>query len=242
MRRGRRGGHSPIEFGGSGEDSFVAVVVTKLTGALLFILILVMVIMVLLPKGVESPPTARADESDRGLEITTPTSLPDGVAGRPYALALAARGGVDPEWALDGPLPEGLSFDPAAAVVSGTPTSGTKEAARLVARVREGSSRDARPLTLAILQPEAPLALPTAWSETLPRLPWRAWLEQGFGFLVLLLVHLIGMNAVRGLERRAWAAGGEGAVGGRYRVMRWLMRLATLGAAGGLATWLGLGR
>ena len=29
-----------MEFGGSGEDSFVAVVVTKLTGALLFILLL----------------------------------------------------------------------------------------------------------------------------------------------------------------------------------------------------------
>ena len=40
MRRSRRGGHHPgLEFGGSGEDSFVAVVVTKLTGALLFILL-----------------------------------------------------------------------------------------------------------------------------------------------------------------------------------------------------------
>ena len=37
MRRNRRGGGSGLEFGGSGEDSFVAVVVTKLTGALLFI-------------------------------------------------------------------------------------------------------------------------------------------------------------------------------------------------------------
>ena len=50
MRRSRRGGHSGLEFGGSGEDSFVAVVVTKLTGALLFILLLAMVIMALLPK------------------------------------------------------------------------------------------------------------------------------------------------------------------------------------------------
>ncbi len=39
MRRNRRNGHSGMEFGGSGEDSFVAVVVTKLTGALLFILL-----------------------------------------------------------------------------------------------------------------------------------------------------------------------------------------------------------
>ena len=41
MRRSRRGGHHGPEFGGSGEDSFVAVVVTKLTGALLFILLAV---------------------------------------------------------------------------------------------------------------------------------------------------------------------------------------------------------
>src|SRR5262249_44761224 len=43
MRRLQRGRGSSMEFGGSGEDSFVAVVVTKLTGALLFILLLAMV-------------------------------------------------------------------------------------------------------------------------------------------------------------------------------------------------------
>ena len=47
-----------LEFGGSGEDSFVAVVVTKLTGALLFILLLTMVIMALLPKAVDLPSDA----------------------------------------------------------------------------------------------------------------------------------------------------------------------------------------
>src|SRR6516225_6138418 len=52
MRRNRRGG-TGLEFGGSGEDSFVAVVVTKLTGALLFILLLAMVIMALLPKAAD---------------------------------------------------------------------------------------------------------------------------------------------------------------------------------------------
>ena len=58
MRRNRRGGGSGLEFGGSGEDSFVAVVVTKLTGALLFILLLTMVIMALLPKAVDLAPRA----------------------------------------------------------------------------------------------------------------------------------------------------------------------------------------
>ena len=55
MRRARGRGFSGPEFGGSGEDSFVAVVVTKLTGALLLILLLTMVIMALLPKAIDSP-------------------------------------------------------------------------------------------------------------------------------------------------------------------------------------------
>ena len=56
MRRARRGAVSGLEFASSGEDSFVAVVVTKLTGALLFILLLTMVIMALVPKAADSPP------------------------------------------------------------------------------------------------------------------------------------------------------------------------------------------
>src|SRR6476620_5964069 len=100
MRRSRRGGHGGMEFGGSGEDSFVAVVVTKLTGALLFILMLTMVIMALLPKAVDLvPPGAR--NSGMGadgkvlqpLAITTPESLPEAIAGRPYSIAMAANGG-----------------------------------------------------------------------------------------------------------------------------------------------------
>jgi Putative Ig domain len=239
MRRGRRGSHSPLEFGGSGEDSFVAVVVTKLTGALLFILLLAMVIMALLPKAGSSlshiENVAAAD-----LLITTPAHLPDAVAGRPYTLALASRGGAQPEWSLDGPLPEGLSFDPASALVSGTPKRGTKQPARLIARVRDGDRRDARSLTLAILQPTEPLHFPMQWSKALPSLPWRTWLEQGFGFLILLLVHMVGMNAVGGLERRAMTIDGGDASIGRYRALRWLLRFASLCAAGGLAAWLAL--
>ena len=53
MRRARGRRVSGPEFGGSGEDSFVAVVVTKLTGALLLILLLTMVIMALLPKAID---------------------------------------------------------------------------------------------------------------------------------------------------------------------------------------------
>ena len=87
MRRSRRGlaggGH---EFGGSGEDSFVAVVVTKLTGALLFILLLTMVIMALIPKADEAA-RAREKAGDPSatlpLKILTPEGLPEAIAGPP---------------------------------------------------------------------------------------------------------------------------------------------------------------
>src|SRR5579871_2574085 len=95
MRRTRRG-HGGMEFGGSGEDSFVAVVVTKLTGALLFILLLTMVIMALLPKAIDLPssPGKEGAEADASkLVVTTPDNLPEAIAGRSYELALAADGG-----------------------------------------------------------------------------------------------------------------------------------------------------
>src|SRR3954452_14525960 len=130
MRRSRRMGHSGPEFGGSGEDSFVAVVVTKLTGALLFILLLTMVIMALLPKAVDMAPPG-ANESQAGadgkqaepLAITTPESLPEAIAGRPYTIALAATGGRGVlHWTIAGTLQEGLSFAPTTGVLQGTPT------------------------------------------------------------------------------------------------------------------------
>src|SRR5580693_1431012 len=109
MRRSRRSGHGGLEFGGSGEDSFVAVVVTKLTGALLFILLLTMVIMALLPKAVDLPGQSEGKDSPK-LAITTPEALPESIAGRPYNLALAATGGKGPlRWSVSGDLPEGLS-------------------------------------------------------------------------------------------------------------------------------------
>src|SRR5690349_22669989 len=97
MRRSRRSGHGGLEFGGSGEDSLVAVVVTKLTGALLFILLLTMVIMALLPKAMDAPSPGEADDSEPStLTITTPEVLPEAIAGHPYALALAASGARGP--------------------------------------------------------------------------------------------------------------------------------------------------
>src|SRR5512142_29803 len=110
MRRNRRGSGPGLEFGGSGADSFVAVVVTKLTGALLFILLLTMVIMALIPRAVDAP--KKRDGGDpsaaRSLRITTPAELPEAIAGRPYAVALAVAGARGPVlWSLEGALPEG---------------------------------------------------------------------------------------------------------------------------------------
>src|SRR4051812_22090980 len=138
MRRNRRGGHSGLEFGGSGEDSFVAVVVTKLTGALLFILLLTMVIMALLPKVADLPAShgrGEAHEEARALEIVTPGELPEAIAGRPYQVALAATGGEGrPRWAVDGKLPEGLDLEPDSGLIRGTPSRGTPEPVSLVLR------------------------------------------------------------------------------------------------------------
>ncbi len=132
MRRSRRGGHSGLEFGGSGEDSFVAVVVTKLTGALLFILLLTMVIMALIPRAdLEHGGQQAAGSPGRPavpLAITTPGTLPDAVAGRPYigrpgrhrrssAAAMARRGD----------LPDGLSLEESSGRIAGTPPRSTDQ-------------------------------------------------------------------------------------------------------------------
>ena len=245
MRRSRRGGHSGMEFGGSGEDSFVAVVVTKLTGALLFILLLTMVIMALLPRAIDLPSSAEKPSGAKEslpLAIATPGELPEAIAGRPYVVALAAKGGRGMvRWAVDGKLPEGLEFDPETALLRGTPTKGTPEPASLVLRASDDSDRVASPTRLVVYQPDRPLTVPSKWKPALPPIPWREWFDQGFGFLVLALVHLIGMNALGSLERRRLAdLGADEAASGRRRFFayRGVLRLATLGSAVALALWL----
>jgi hypothetical protein len=248
MRRSRRSGHAGLEFGGSGEDSFVAVVVTKLTGALLFILLLTMVIMALLPKVVDLPAAGRSsasEEKDGALTIATPGALPEAIAGRPYAVALAATGAKGPlRWAVDGELPEGLGFDAASGLLRGTPKAGTPSPRSLVLRVSDGSDRATRVAQLVVYQPDRPLTTPSRWLPGLPPIPWRAWLGQGFGFLVLLLVHTVGMNALGSLQR--WSARSvepdsvekARALRRRFFAYRTLTRLATLGASAALAAWL----
>ena len=120
-----------MEFGGSGEDSFVAVVVTKLTGALLFILLLTMVIMALLPKAIDLPVAGlsrRRSRRARTLAITTPETLPEAIAGRPYPLALAATGGQRAA-PLGGrrQAPRRPRLRPETGLLRGTPEGGTPE-------------------------------------------------------------------------------------------------------------------
>ena len=257
MRSSRRGGHGGVEFGGSGEDSFVAVVVTKLTGALLFILLLTMVIMALIPKAVDLP--AGGDRGPkpeaRPLAIATPETLPEAIAGHPYLVALAATGGNGAiRWTLDGPLPVGLSFDPSSGQIRGTPRAGTAKPAALVLGADDGEKQVSRPARLVVYQSDKPLTTPAWWKPGIPPVPWRAWLEQGFGFLVLWLVYLVSMNAVASLGRERLAdavtnAAPETEGGGqaedilrkvrlRFATYRAFIRLFTVGAAAVLAVWL----
>ncbi|WP_169972634.1 Ig domain-containing protein [Tautonia rosea] len=247
MRRGRRGGHGVLEFGGSGEDSFVAVVVTKLTGALLFILLLSMVIMALIPRAenLTGVTAGSAGEGPEPLTIVTPERLPEAIVGRPYELALAATGGSGPlRWMLDGPMPEGLTFDDELGLIRGTPESGTPGPVSVRVRVSDGRRSDGRVLSLLIYQPDGPLTLPTPLEATLglPRLPWRTWGELGFGFLMLALVHLVAMNGVAAMQRQAMARTPETTGLRRFALYRGIVRMATLSAVVALAAWLWMHR
>jgi hypothetical protein len=254
MRRTtRRGGGSALEFGGTGEDSFVAVVVTKLTGALLFILLLAMVIMALLPKaadleaaGRDTPPSDSASRREP-LQITTPGSLPDAVAGRPYLVALAATGGgARPRWWVEGPLPDWLALDEATGRLAGTPTQPTSEPLSLRIRAGDGREVAGQSIQLAVLPAPTTAASGSWWRPRWPAVAWRAWLEQGVGFLVLWLVHLLGMNLLSSLERHSLdqvvavdgPQTGPIAVQRRFLSYRILVRLATLAAMTALAAWL----
>jgi len=253
MRRSRRGGGSGAEFGSSGEDSFVAVVVTKLTGALLFILLLTMVIMALLPKAVDlethekSTPEPGSPPGQAPLRIATPSRLPEAVAGRPYLVALAATGGRGPlSWSIEGPSPEWLHLDGPTGQIAGTPPAQTKEPVALELHVTDGIDTDRQPTHLLVLPYQATETAASLWKHRLAAVPWRAWLEQGIGFLVLWLVHLLGMNLLANFERASRAddrmhesdESVQVAVAKRFASYRLLIRLATLAAVIVLALWL----
>ena len=248
MRGNRRGGHKGLEFGGSGEDSFVAVVVTKLTGALLFSLLLTMVIMALIPKANETLSKSKTTPEAAKLEIKTPEMLPEALAGRPYVIALAATGGSgELEWSVNGKLPEGIRFDPETGRIEGTAKEGTAKPVPLTLRVTDGEQHASQATQLLVYQSDKPLATPAWWKPGIPPIPWRAWLEQGFGFLILILIHTVGINTVGALQR--WSLEGlaedpnpdpdeRPSLLRRFAIYRWVVRFASLAAVALLATWL----
>ena len=251
MRRSRRGGGSGVEFGSSGEDSFVAVVVTKLTGACCSSLLLTMVIMALLPKAVDlderkSTPSQAASQSGRGpLKISTPARLPEAVAGRAYLIALAATGGAGtPEWSAETGLPEWLSLDKDSGRLAGIPPAETKAPLEFDIRVSDGTDSDLLAVQLAVLPYQSePVRV---WKQLVSGVPWRAWLEQGVGFLVLWLVHLVGMNLLANAERGSVAEvmGFEKSeseqilVRKRFAMYRLIVRLTCMTAMVALLGWL----
>jgi hypothetical protein len=259
MRYARRGRHRQLEFASSGEDSFVAVVVTKLTGALLFILLLTMVIMALIPRAQEVglgrdstvasaavPDPVAVDGSIAGtdnpsesspaspLRILTPEQLPDAVAARPYHLALAAMGGKGPfRWSITGELPAGLSFDALSGRIEGVPASSSVDSTSLELAVSDNHTLARRTAHLQVLDAGTPLSPPTL----------RDWLERGFGYLILLLVWLHGINLVGSLERWSRTGREQGGAPGpagrnRFWVYRVILTLAAMGSAAVLAGWL----
>lgn len=241
MRRNRRGG-TTHEFGGSGEDSFVAVVVTKLTGALLFILLMVMVIMALLPKAVDLAPAsspAGAESSDAVLAIATPEELPEAIAGRPYQLALAVEGANGPvTWSIDGPLPKGLTLDNESGRITGVAEKGTPEPVALHVVARQGGRSADAQVRLVVWEAREGLTLPSKWAPKLPSIPWKSWLDQGFGFLVVILAAIVGLGALREIEGRSARGSGDFRPTRRFGWYRWVIRLSTAGALIGLAAWM----
>jgi hypothetical protein len=255
MRRSRRGSRSGLEFGGSGEDSFVAVVVTKLTGALLFILLLTMVIMALLPKAVDieqANPNVSSEVASTPLaplKIETPATLPDAVATHPYTLALAATGGRSPHhWSSVSPLPEWLSLDPDSGRLTGTPPVDTPKPLSIEVEVTDGLTATNQTTKLLVLPSPVTASILTSWKPRWSAVPWRLWLEQGIGFLLLWLIHLVAMSLVSNLERASMerilitphSNHTHLETTRRFVLYRWVIRAATLSATLTLAVWLAM--
>ena len=249
MRRNRRNGHSGLEFGGSGEDSFVAVVVTKLTGALLFILLLTMVIMALLPKAVDMPSPGEVGPRRVPTRWRSPPPTIASRGDRRPALRAGpgGHGGRGPlQWSVSGELPDGLSFDPENGLLRGTPRAGTPKPVELVLRVSDGASAgDAghEPGRLPVGQaadharlveagnPAGPLAGLAGTGVRVPRpLAGPSGGDEHRGESSALVARRARSRERRDDDRRAAIR--------RFAAYRTTVRIASLAAASVLAVWL----
>jgi hypothetical protein len=172
------------------------------------------------------------------LEVVAVDDLPEAVAGRPYRVALAARGGQGTyTWEIVGTLPEGLALDPATGVIAGTVARPLDEPVVLTLIVDDGVHRARGAARLGVLKADH-VAPPPGVGRVAPAL--RSWLEQGFGFLVLGLAWWAGMGAVGSVERWSAArAGDPDARPRRFTVYRGLLSVTALGLGLALGAWLG---
>lgn len=242
MRRNRRGGGFHQEFGGSGEDSFVAVVVTKLTGALLFILLLTMVIMALIPKADQAAAIAKEDRPDTpALTLEVPDTLPEAILGRRYEYAFSVRAdsGRNLVWSIRDPLPDGLSFDNQKGRLSGSVRDGSTESVALTIQVTDGRTVAGAVTTLPIWNPEKAMA-----NVNSPEIPGRrdpaieAWLSQGFGLALIWFGHIAGMGVVGRMQQHSPSVAGDHFGTSRFGIYRALIRLLSLGLSAFLIYWM----
>jgi hypothetical protein len=101
------------------------------------------------------------------LVITT-ASLPAGMVGTAYSATLAATGGVPAyTWGIStGSLPSGLSLNPTAGIISGTPTgSGTSFFTALVTDAQQPPDSDSKALSIVV---NAAPPVPTITTTSLP--------------------------------------------------------------------------
>ncbi len=119
-----------------------------------------------------STPVATTVKQTLSITVGTPpsltlvtTSLPDATQGQPYTASLVTSGGVVPlSWQVtSGSLPDGLSLDPNAGVISGTPTASGPSSFSLGAT--DSSSPNAQSVSATFtltVDPTPPLELSTS--------------------------------------------------------------------------------
>jgi len=242
MRRNRRGGGFHQDFGGSGEDSFVAVVVTKLTGALLFILLLTMVIMALIPKAdqVAAEPAKDRPDSPR-LVLEVPENLPEAVLGRRYEYAFSVRGDAlgSLDWSIREELPQGLSFDPKNGRLIGSVNDAAVESVTLTVQVTDGRTVASAATNLPVWNPEKEIesaAILANGQGSSPELD--AWLSQGFGLALIWFGHIAGMGVIGRMQRHEAVEPSKPARTGRFGIYRNAVRLMTIGLSAVLIYWM----